>query len=91
MPENAEALELMGDADSFDNRFYVAVRKPTEMQIVCVEAIDRPEKEREPSFPRMTSRILGPVALFDRYTTVDPIFVGSNRGRNRCSQASRAK
>ncbi|MFN7890096.1 MAG: BatA domain-containing protein [Pirellula sp.] len=45
LPGNAAALELTGDANSFDNRFYVAARKPVDMQIVCVEATDRPEKE----------------------------------------------
>lgn len=45
MPENASALELTGDSEPFDNRFYVSARKPVELQILCVETTDRPEKE----------------------------------------------
>lgn len=79
MPENASSLELTGDSEPFDNRFYVSARKPVELQILCLETTDRPEKESlgfsvaHPveyaytsfHFVCSSSRFLGPLARTD--------------------------
>jgi hypothetical protein len=45
VPAEATALELSGDQESFDNRFFVAVRKPTPLTVVCIERPEIPPTE----------------------------------------------
>jgi len=44
-PAEAAALELSGDQEPFDNRFFVAVRKPKPLTVVCVERPETPPTE----------------------------------------------